>query len=294
MAHRSWFFASQGQQQGPVPEAGLRELIAAGAITEGTLVWTEGMADWQRAGEIPGLGAGASGPPVMPRPGGPPASAGSLGGGPLSIDLGLWDFTWRSLALLVGLAFIIPTPWVIVMYCRWIVSSVHVPGRPNLTFTGRPVTLMWYFAALAVIIGVAFIGSQLLNNLMIILQIVLYWLLIKWFVANISSNGQPLGLNFSGSFWGYLGWNILAFVSVITIIGWAWVYTAQIRWMCRHIEGTRREVVFNATGLAFLWRSLVTFIACAFIIPIPWVMRWFIRWQVSQTALVERRASANG
>jgi hypothetical protein len=123
---------------------------------------------------------------------------------------------------------------------------------------------------------------------------VLYWLLIKWFVANISSNGQPLGLNFSGSFWGYLGWNILAFVSVITIIGWAWVYAAQIRWMCRHIEGTRREVVFNATGLAFLWRSLVTFIACAFIIPIPWVMRWFISWQVSQTALVERRTSANG
>jgi hypothetical protein len=293
MADRSWFFASEGQQQGPFPEARLRELIAAGTVTAETLVWTEGMANWQRAGEIPGLGAGASNPPAMPGPGGPPTSGGSYGGGPLSIDLGLWDFTWRSLALLVGLAFIIPTPWVVVMYCQWIVSSVHVPGRPNLTFTGRPVTLMWYFAALAVMVGATFFGSQLLNNLMIILQIVLYWLLIKWFVANISSNGQPLGLNFSGSFWGYLGWNILAFVSVITIVGWAWVYTAQIRWMCRHIEGTRREVVFNATGLAFLWRSLVTLIACAFVIPIPWVMRWFIGWQVAQTALVERRTSAN-
>jgi hypothetical protein len=293
MAGRSWFFASEGQQQGPFPEAKLRELIAAGAVNAETLVWTEGMANWQRAGEIPGLGAGTPGAPAMPRPGGLPASGGGYGSGPLSIDLGLWDFTWRSLALFVGLVFIIPTPWVIVMYCQWIVSCVHVPGRPNLTFTGRPVTLMWYFAALAVIIGVAFTGSQLLNNLMVILQIVLYWLLIKWFVANISSNGQPLGLSFSGSFWGYLGWNILAFVSVITIVGWAWVYTAQIRWMCRHIEGTRREAVFNATGLAFLWRSLVTFIACAFVIPIPWVMRWFIGWQVSQTALVERRTSAN-
>jgi len=293
MAGRSWFFASQRQQQGPFPEAKLRELIAAGAVTAETLVWTEGMTNWQRAGEIPGLGAAAAGPPARPRPGGLPASAGGYGGDPLSIELGLWDITWRSLALSVGLAFIIPTPWVIVMYCRWIVSSVQVPGRPNLTFTGRPVTLTWYFAALAVIIGVAFTGSELLNNLMVILQIVLYWLLIKWFVANISSNGQPLGLSFSGSFWGYLGWNILVLVSVITIVGWAWVYTAQIRWMCRHIEGTRRDVVFNATGLAFLWRSLVTFIACVFIIPIPWVMRWFIRWQVSQTALVERRTSAN-
>ncbi|THD46691.1 MAG: DUF4339 domain-containing protein [Bradyrhizobium sp.] len=292
MAGRSWFFASQGQQQGPFPEARLRELIAAGAVTAETLVWTEGMANWQRAGEIPGLLAGTN-PPAMPRSGGLPPSGGGYDDGPLSIDLGLWDFTWRSLALFVGLVFIIPMPWVVVMYCQWIVSCVHVPGRPNLTFTGRPVTLMWYFAALALIIGVAFAGPQWLNNLMLIVQIVLYWLLIKWFVANISSNGQPLGLSFSGSFWGYLGWNILAFVSVITIVGWAWVYTAQIRWMCRHIEGTRREVVFDATGLAFLWRSLVTFIACAFVIPIPWVMRWFIGWQVSQTALVERRPPAN-
>ena len=50
MAGRSWFFASQGQQQGPIPEARLRELIAAGAVTAETLVWTEGMANWQKAG----------------------------------------------------------------------------------------------------------------------------------------------------------------------------------------------------------------------------------------------------
>jgi hypothetical protein len=192
--------------------------------------------------------------------------------------------------LCLGLALIIPTPWVVVMYCRWIVSCLRVPGRPNLAFTGRPVTLMWYFAALAVFIGVALFGPDWLNYLMNILQLVLYWLVIKWFVANISSNGQPLGLRFSGSIWAYIGWNILAFISVITIIGWAWVYTAQTRWMCRNVEGTRRELVFNATGLEFLWRALVTFIACAFIIPIPWVMSWFLRWQVSQTSLVERTA----
>jgi hypothetical protein len=63
--------------------------------------------------------------------------------------------------------------------------------------------------------------------------------------------------------------------------------------MCRHVEGTRRELVFNATGLELLWRSVVTFIACAFIIPIPWVMSWFIGWQVSQVELVERSADAH-
>ena len=290
MSTRSWSFASQGKQQGPYPEAQLREFIANGTVTAETLVWSEGMAGWQKAGDIPGLLAGASGPPVVLQAAGPLTAAGRPAGGPLSTDFGVWEFTWRSVVLWLGLVFVIPVPWVLVMYCRWIVSRTRVPQRPNLAFTGRPVTLMWYFAAIVLILCVAFIESQLLNYLTIIVQILLYWLFIKWFVANISSDGL---LKFSGSFWGYLGWNILAFVSVITIIGWAWVYTAQMRWMCRHVEGTRREIVFKATGLEFLWRSLVTALGCVFVITIPWMMRWFIRWQASQVVLVERSTLAN-
>jgi hypothetical protein len=66
MSNRSWFFASQGKQQGPYPEAQLREFIANGTVTAETLVWTEGMAGWQKAGDIPGLRSGTSGPPVVP------------------------------------------------------------------------------------------------------------------------------------------------------------------------------------------------------------------------------------
>jgi GYF domain 2 len=53
MSNRSWFFASQGQQQGPYPEVKLREFIARGTVTADTLVWSEGMADWQKAGIFP-------------------------------------------------------------------------------------------------------------------------------------------------------------------------------------------------------------------------------------------------
>ena len=113
---------------------------------------------------------------------------------------------------------------------------------------------------------------------------------VRWIAANFSSNGQQLPIAFKGSALGYVGWYLLLYISVITIIGWAWVITAWMRWMCRHIEGTRREIVFKATGLEFLWRSLVAFLACLFIIPIPWVMRWYTRWYVSQFALVERMA----
>jgi hypothetical protein len=293
MSNRSWFFASQGKQQGPYPEAQLRDFIANGTVTAETLVWTEGMAGWQKAGDIPGLLSGAAGSPVVPGAGAVPGS-GAPAGGPLSVGFGIWDFIWRTLVLLIGLVLVIPVPWVIVMYCRWIVSCTHVPDRPNLTFSGRPITILWwYFGAILLSICLALAGIQYLSALMIFVQFGLYWLAIRWFVANIASKGQPLGLGFSGSYWGYLGWSILFALSIITIIGWAWVYTAQMRWMCRHVEGTRREIVFNATGLEFLWRSLVTGLGCIFIVTIPWVMRWFIRWQVSQVVLVERGRPAH-
>jgi hypothetical protein len=41
-------------------------------------------------------------------------------------------------------------------------------------------------------------------------------------------------------------------VSIITIIGWAWVYAAEMRWICRNIQGARRRVVFEGTGLQYL------------------------------------------
>jgi len=289
MADRSWFFASRGQQQGPYPEARLRQFIASGETTAETLVWTEGMAGWQKAGDVPGLLAGALGDPAGPGPAGLPASA----GGPLSVDFGIWDFTWRTFVLLISFALIIPLPWALLMYCRWMVSCVRVPQRPNLGFTGRAADLMWFYAAALLYIAAEWTQSPALNFAVSVAQLALYWLLIKWFIANLSSDGQPLGLRFAGSFWGFLGWCLLVVVSVVTIIGWAWVYTAQLRWICGRIEGTRREVVFIGTGIEFLWRSIVLMLGCLFIIPIPWLYRWFNCWLASQIALVDRGTLTN-
>jgi hypothetical protein len=199
MSGRSWFYASEGKQQGPFPEIQLREFIGRGAITADTLVWTEGMANWQRAAEIPGLLPDGSGPPRVPHSGAPLTGTAGYGGGPLSIEFGIWDFTWRSLVLCIGIVFVIPAPWVIVMYSRWIVSCVRVPQRPNLAFTGRAVELMWFYAVVILFIAAAWTQSQALNVALSVVEFALYWLLIKWFVANLSSDGQPLGLRFSGS-----------------------------------------------------------------------------------------------
>jgi hypothetical protein len=292
MSDRSWFFASEGQQQGPYPQAQLREFVANGTVTAETLVWTEGMTGWQKAGEIPGLLSGEPGPPAVPGSGGPLMTVGGHDGGRLSIELGIWELFWRTFVLWIGVALVIPVPWVATMYCRWIVSRVRAPQRSNLTITGRAVDLMWFYAVLILFIAAELTDSQLLNVASGIVQVLLYWLVIKWFIANISADGLPLGLRFSGSFWAYFGWTLLAAVSVITIIGWAWVITAQTRWMCRHVEGTRRAIVFTPTGWEMLARTLLFALGCMLLIPIPWVLGWYTRWYVSQFALVERTAYA--
>jgi hypothetical protein len=293
MSDRSWFFASDGKQHGPYPETEFRNAIANGTISGDTLVWTEGMASWQKAGEIPGLMSGGLRAATVSQAGGSSATHGGYGSAPISVELGIWDFTWRSLVLLFSLLFVIPLPWALLMYCRWIVSCTRVPQRPNLGFSGRAVDLMWFYAAALLFIAVSWSQSEALNLAVNVAQLVLYWLLIKWFMANLTSNGQPLGLSFQGSFWGFLGWSLLSVIAIITIVGWAWVYVAQLRWMCRHIEGTRRAVVFNGTGLEFLWRALVTALGSLFIIPIPWMYRWFTGWLGSQTVLVDRAALGN-
>jgi GYF domain 2 len=42
-----WYYAHQGAQVGPIASGPFEELVRAGRVTPGTLVWHEGMAQWQ-------------------------------------------------------------------------------------------------------------------------------------------------------------------------------------------------------------------------------------------------------
>lgn len=48
-----WYYTINNQQIGPVDEAEIKKLVAAGTITHGTLVWTNGMPNWQPIGQTP-------------------------------------------------------------------------------------------------------------------------------------------------------------------------------------------------------------------------------------------------
>lgn len=301
MANRSWFFASNGQQQGPYPEAQFRDLIARGAVGPQTLVWSEGMAGWQKAGEVPGLMGGGAAPPMISPGGGPAMSTGGYsagaaghgGDGTLSLDVGIWALLGRSLLFVIGLLLVIPAPWVATSFYHWFVQHIRVPSRPNLGFTGQVGDIWWVFVLLGLCSYGGTTGYISVRLILILVQAFLSWMAVRWVVANISSNGVKLPIEFKGSWLGYVGWYLLLMISAITIIGWAWVTSAWMRWNCRNISGTHREVTFNASGLQVLWRTIVFAIGCAFLIPIPWMLRWFASWYTSQVSVVPRGAYAD-
>jgi len=69
MDDTQWFCALEGRQQGPFDVQSLRALAARGGLSPDTLVWAEGMADWQplRATPLAAMLAGAASapPPAM-------------------------------------------------------------------------------------------------------------------------------------------------------------------------------------------------------------------------------------
>lgn len=288
MPDRAWFYAERGQQQGPLADAQFRDCVTRGVIRADTLVWTEGMSGWQRAGDIPGLFSQAGRPPAMP--GSMPVAAEA--GGPLAIDLPLWPFFGRCLLLAIGNLLVIPSPWTAINYYQWITPRIHVPGRPTLAFEGKVGDIWWVFVLIALSAYVGRIHSSL-QLVAFIGQAWLSWMLLRYVLSRISSNGQLLGWQFDGSIWGFIGFQLLMIVGIITIIGWAWVATAWLRWICKNISGSRRELTFEGSGLEMLWRTLVTAIGCVFLIPIPWLIRWYAEWVVSQLVLVERGSYAD-
>jgi uncharacterized protein (TIGR00266 family) len=73
---KTWHYLTPSRSSATVQDEGLDELVTSGQLTPQTMVWTDGMADWQPASAaIPQIFARAGGPPPLPA-GNPPPSPG--------------------------------------------------------------------------------------------------------------------------------------------------------------------------------------------------------------------------
>src|SRR5581483_1357194 len=127
MTGTQWFAAPSGKQEGPFSEAQMLAMIAAGQVTRETLVWTAGMSDWRKAGEVPQLMSA-------------PLALASSTPGPSDRLLTIartWPLFGRALLLMLGQVLVIPSPWTSTAFYRWFASTLVLPNRKTLLFTGR-------------------------------------------------------------------------------------------------------------------------------------------------------------
>src|SRR5262249_44534738 len=74
----AWYYAEAGQQAGPVDDAQLEQLLQSGRIQPDTLVWREGMANWQPYGQVRPSAQATSNPSVSAAVASPGAAAGQV------------------------------------------------------------------------------------------------------------------------------------------------------------------------------------------------------------------------
>ena len=114
----AWYYNRNNQQVGPVDDAAVKDLIAAGTITASTMVWQNGMPSWQPAGATPlaALLPPGGPPPVVPAgsmPGPLPMSGPAKPGKVQAIAImtlvgGILAGVWAITDILLGLAFCFP------------------------------------------------------------------------------------------------------------------------------------------------------------------------------------------
>lgn len=66
MTPRTWFAVTEGQQSGPYSDAQIQDLIAQGRVVRDSMVWCEGMTNWLKAADVPGLIPSSHMPPPVP------------------------------------------------------------------------------------------------------------------------------------------------------------------------------------------------------------------------------------
>jgi uncharacterized RDD family membrane protein YckC len=67
-----WYYADAGRQVGPVDDLALDDLVRAGVVRDDTLIWRDGMPNWQSHGAVRGVR-----PPPSPIPPAVPIGAGT-------------------------------------------------------------------------------------------------------------------------------------------------------------------------------------------------------------------------
>ena len=196
---------------------------------------------------------------------------------------GLEALGW-GLFLIITSIFIIPAGWGIAAMSRWLVGGVALDDGTRVEFHGRGSQIWGYpilNAAVQFLGVIPLVGAVIAWLVGIRIQLAIW----RWFFGEVRLSSPNTNMEFTGEYWPFVGWSLLLILSFITVVGWAWVAAAYLRWIYRNINMGRNQVVFWGTPSEILWRGIVTVLVSIFIITMPWMAVWYIKWFVGNTTL---------
>jgi len=178
--------------------------------------------------------------------------------------------------------------WVYTAACLWFCRNLVFSDGSTAEFSGKAGQILGWWA-LWILAGWrrwhdVLVYPALFEVLFWLVGLVVGLALTRWFVEHVElSSGTRY--RFTGGFWELAAWEVLLGLSVLTIIGWAWVLAGMYRWTARHTESETRALRFRGEGPQILWRTLATLLFCVPIVTIPWAWLWYTRWVVGNTTI---------
>lgn len=194
---------------------------------------------------------------------------------------------WLILAWILSAILAIAGVWIFEGACRWFCRHLRFSDDARAGFSGRGGQILGWWI-LCVLAGLRW---NIPAPEGVLLKIALWFLglwgalnVLRWFVGHVELSSSR-GFSFFGTYVELLGWEILLTLSVLTVIGWAWVLAAMYRWMARNTRGNDIALRFHGVGLQILWRTVVAILCSIPIVTIPWVWFWYARWLVQNTTI---------
>ncbi|MCX7009311.1 MAG: DUF5362 family protein [Kiritimatiellaeota bacterium] len=184
---KNWYYSADGQdKKGPMPESELKQLLASGQIPAGTLVWSEGMANWAPSSSVAALQQQAAA--VTPAGVAPVAAAPLAGGAQVPQGLGSW-MTFVGVMNIIGGAFACLSCIYILYGVPLIISGAALLGAkgllnalPSVDATMLPFLEKMRFAFKAA--GWAYI----LMFISVIIFLIVYGVFIAAFISKMAPN----------------------------------------------------------------------------------------------------------
>ena len=294
MADAFYYVDDSGQQQGPVAADEITRIIRRGMVRAETLTWTAGMGDWARADVVPVFASALPGrlrrclrtPRRSDRPGRPADWRVPRLGSVLARRRNDAGNPFRPAGAVGG---------------RVVLQMVRQQGDP----AGRPAAAAGkqsrrHLVAFRGLGLVQWIGPTLDAALDLrwggalssIFAIVFGWALVRWFCGHAETEDGATKIAFIGGVLPYIGWSLLVGSPSSRLSAGRGRSSISCAGFASGSRARRASPSTAAASPSFGARRLLP--VSIFVIPIPWLMKWFSNWMISQfsaepEAQLERR-----